>query len=516
MYPPAHPSVRPSFVPSLLQYLDEYIVAMAHAGKHFKAVADAAMAAALMTAPGAGAPHAAAGAASPDRGRFYVVTLDEAEALRPELAGCAISAWAITLHDRLLAHPLRTAVASEARFAVAPPHFGWELHWPVPDGNRRLNSARPDAHFPLPEEGAGYEPYGRSIATSCATHYSPCGYEGCLPQHGATALGGLLRNGSALSQEGVLSLLGELFASLRLRRGAQRLLFYNGGPPGPVAYAGQEDRGGYDLPERAYGDERFAFALVNSVAPRFRPGVDVSLPAPWTKHLFNVREHTTRRGGGGGAAAPRWRHLLTFMGSFNTSRPHGNVRERAFRALHDPAAGVVVVDTDDHAQAAAHSYGDLLSDTAFTLVMRGDRPYSRRFCDAVCSGVVPVLLLSDGWVVPFSQARARPRVRQHQHQHQQRGCACAGGGEGGWADEERGHYWVAHHCAYLLPVTRLPPSLPFPSPPAQLMPFDEYGVAFTEEDLPTMVATLRARRSCRGPRRGLLPQWPRRNAQNRS
>lgn len=90
------------------------------------------------------------------------------------------------------------------------------------------------------------------------------------------------------------------------------------------------------------------------------------------------------------------------MGSFKTARLFGNQRALVAAALHDPDRGVYIIDTDDAVAAKAHNYQDLLTDTQFSLIIRGDRPYSRRFCDVVCSGVVPVMLHSDGWVTPFT------------------------------------------------------------------------------------------------------------------
>jgi hypothetical protein len=53
--------------------------------------------------------------------------------------------------------------------------------------------------------------------------------------------------------------------------------------------------------------------------------------------------------------------------------------------------------------AIDYDYTDLLANSAYTLVPRGDCEFSYRFTEAVCSGSVPVLV-SDGWVVPFSRS----------------------------------------------------------------------------------------------------------------
>jgi hypothetical protein len=146
---------------------------------------------------------------------------------------------------------------------------------------------------------------------------------------------------------------------------------------------------------------------------RYRPGVDVSLPTPWTEDVarYAVR-HGGGAGGGGGRFAGGRAYFLTFKGNMATSRPYGDVRRRARAALHDPRSGVVVVDSRASAasgdEGASYDYRALMYDTVFTLILRGDQPYSYRYTEAVCSGAVPVLVLSDGWVPPFEDASPFP------------------------------------------------------------------------------------------------------------
>jgi hypothetical protein len=173
--------------------------------------------------------------------------------------------------------------------------------------------------------------------------------------------------------------------------GRQYLVFYDSGAAGPVAYTNQTHGGGYDLPARAYADERFIFALASSLEGRFRHGHDVSLPTPWTEDVrrYGVRTSANRT------------YFLTFKGDFSTARLAGDVRQRARQALHDPRNGVVIVDTASE-EGARYEFRQLMYDTAFALILRGDQPYSYRYTEAVCSGAVPVMVASDGWVPPFS------------------------------------------------------------------------------------------------------------------
>ena len=391
------------------KYTDEYVAALNSALTYYRQL--------QLPADGVLAGTGLAQESAADMRRFYVITIDEAERANRALKNCALSAWAVAVYERLLSHPQRTKHASKASVAFAPPHFAWDFHWPHFNGNRQLNAARPDKNFPLPQESGGYEPYGSSLLTSCRTFFAPCGYEGCVPEFGARRFRELLDSGEAFSSDGVFEVLEKLYRQLNFVPGRQSLVFFDSGAAGPVAYADQSRPGSYFLPARAYRDERFIFALASSLQQRFRHGRDISLPTPWTE---DVRRYGVRTG------ANRT-YFLTFKGSFATARAFGNVRERARRVLHDPALGIIVVDSKSE-EGSTYGYQRLMYDTVFALILRGDQPYSYRYTEVVCSGAVPVMVLSDGWVPPFSS----------------------------------------------------------------LHPFTEYGVEVTEEDMPTLVGKLRA------------------------
>jgi hypothetical protein len=330
--------------------------------------------------------------------RFFVITIEQAERVNASLSGCGLSAWGVAVYQRLLSHPLRTKHVRRASAVFLAPHFAWDYHWPTPNGNREGNSARKDAHFPLPMEGAAYEPYGMRLATSCRSAFSPCGYEGCFPGFGAVALEMLTNEGKVFSPCAVVDVLHQMTVYFQLSP-SQKLVYYDSGPPGPVAYKSLNPTppGGFDLPPETYADPRFLFATANAVPPFFRPHADVSLPTPWTE---DVKKFLVRRASGAGG---RPAYFLTFKGNFATSgnaSGGGDVRRRAALALHSPAAGVIVVDSESD-RGKRFDYRQLMYDTVFALIIRGDQPYSYRFTETVCSGSVPVLLLSNGWTPPF-------------------------------------------------------------------------------------------------------------------
>ncbi len=62
-----------------------------------------------------------------------------------------------------------------------------------------------------------------------------------------------------------------------------------------------------------------------------------------------------------------------------------------------PAAAAAVVVPE-----VASEYVQLLTNTKFAFVPRGDNPYSFRLFEAICAGAVPIVL-ADDWVLPFSE-----------------------------------------------------------------------------------------------------------------
>ena len=155
-----------------------------------------------------------------------------------------------------------------------------------------------------------------------------------------------------------------------------------------------------------YRDERLAFAKLNALEGMHRPGIDVSMPPPSHTTLQFV-QHQALPDAAAAEAGPAGRaprHLLTFKGNFNTNR---RWRGR-LGALHNPAQGVIVIDTAKEAGSlegssgsSSYDYAELMATSKFAAVIRGDVEFSYRFTEAVCSGAVP-LLLSDGWVPPLN------------------------------------------------------------------------------------------------------------------
>jgi hypothetical protein len=149
------------------------------------------------------------------------------------------------------------------------------------------------------------------------------------------------------------------------------------------------------LPDEAFTDPCVIWAKLNMLENYWRPQ-DISMPPPGHHIILPARND-------GGDEAQSWlksgpkKYFLTFLGNF-ASHP---VRKR-FQVLHKPSAGIVILNSKSN-DALNYKYADLLANSSYTLVPRGDLEFSYRFTEAVCSGSVPVLV-SDGWVVPFSRS----------------------------------------------------------------------------------------------------------------
>jgi hypothetical protein len=160
--------------------------------------------------------------------------------------------------------------------------------------------------------------------------------------------------------------------------------------------------------------EYIIWASLNFRRQLFRPH-DISLPS-----LPLAAVHPTLARGIPAAVTARAttnskRYLVSFIGTLRTNIL---VRQVVYENLHNRTAdGVLVVDSVNDAgvmKELKQAYGDdfynrVMALSCFSLVLRGDRPRSFRYTEAVCSGGVPVFVddvdkPADLWEVPFAQA----------------------------------------------------------------------------------------------------------------
>ncbi len=281
---------------------------------------------------------------------FYLISMEAAQDMVPALATCGITVYADLAYQALLRHPARRAnLDDDTTLIVMPPFAAWETNWPVYKGGQR--------NFVREGEYCGSKVYEAARLLSRHAAVWACGGDD-VRQHSTDAY----RADSCQ---------------------APKVLVMDAMPS-------------YDfIPDYAHSDPGIIWAKLNLLEPYWR-AQDISMPPP----LHNGERFRGSNVSDSPAATlpphlPAPKYFLTFKGNF-ASHP---VRRR-FAELHDPAAGIIILDSTS-AEASAYDYYDLMFNTTFALVPRGDVEFSYRFAEAVCSGSIPVLI-ADGWVPPFS------------------------------------------------------------------------------------------------------------------
>lgn len=71
---------------------------------------------------------------------FYIVTIEQAEAVRPALKSCGFNVYGAMTYYRFLTHYRRTMVETDAAYVLFPPYFTCEHNWPVYGGGSFQNN----------------------------------------------------------------------------------------------------------------------------------------------------------------------------------------------------------------------------------------------------------------------------------------------------------------------------------------------------------------------------------------
>ena len=98
-------------------------------------------------------------------------------------------------------------------------------------------------------------------------------------------------------------------------------------------------------------------------------------------------------------------YLLTFKGA------HTSELRTQLKGLHNPNKGIKIIVTESSPDVSTRSrlndalvkeYADLIGNTKFGLVPRGEHHFSYRLMETLAAGAIPVIL-SDDWILPFSE-----------------------------------------------------------------------------------------------------------------
>eukprot|EP00935_MAST-01C_sp_MAST-1C-sp1_P001861 g1861.t1 len=156
----------------------------------------------------------------------------------------------------------------------------------------------------------------------------------------------------------------------------------------------------YPIPEamRKY-KQPIAFATPSQEFGGGSPGVDISWPA---KNLVDFFEDSD-------VDCTKNKYLLAFKGTDDhpTRKKLGALHNGKDVQIILQSNKVPCVDTENEdtlgqALCGTGAYKDLLTNTRFGAVVRGDTYYSYRFLEVMSAGAIPVIL-SDRWALPFHE-----------------------------------------------------------------------------------------------------------------
>eukprot|EP00475_Leptophrys_vorax_P043819 TRINITY_DN854_c0_g1_i1.p1 TRINITY_DN854_c0_g1~~TRINITY_DN854_c0_g1_i1.p1 ORF type:complete len:414 (-),score=94.26 TRINITY_DN854_c0_g1_i1:1198-2439(-) len=145
--------------------------------------------------------------------------------------------------------------------------------------------------------------------------------------------------------------------------------------------------------------DRVITACYSCVEGRFKHGRDIGIApnaiVPFEVSLEQVKERCRNS-----------KYLFTFKGA---GRDQGTGLRRRVADLHNGADMILLIDDEQRAGGTTRmndskvvEYAELMENTQFGAVMRGDDSFSFRFTEVLSAGVIPVIY-SDGLVLPFEE-----------------------------------------------------------------------------------------------------------------
>lgn len=309
--------------------------------------------------------------------KFFLLTTDILESIFPDLSNCGITIYGQQAQEFLSKHPKRAASIEEAHLIIFAPYLAWETNWPIYQGLNKNFFRQGDHCRKKSVQYAKSIIALREIISQGNCKESSMRSDIYL-KSSEKEINNHKSNGRHQFSSGAQ-------VQTELKKNNQKVLLIDSFP--------------FYVSEIAasYNDPNFIWAKLNILESKWRPSDDISMPPP-PHHVIisvpplNVLENEIEavesyEGQSKG-------YFLTFKGNFATH----SIRSKIGK-LHKPEEGIIIVDSSSKA-SSSWDFVDLMSNSEFTLAVRGDVEFSYRFTEAVCSGSVPVLV-SDGWIVPF-------------------------------------------------------------------------------------------------------------------
>lgn len=293
--------------------------------------------------------------------RIYPLGFDELEEAFPQLRECIVTTHAMIVQNELEKSTCLARTASEADVISMPPYLLTNCNWPNYSG-------------------------GNCEADGNSVRLGEFRRKFCTHEVLAVAKQVLLEEG----------------------RGKQMLLVDDAGgapdirtPTGKFAcckyfntsqreWKGQPCLHTYHFPGHEYVRPEFIWAKRASQWTYYRRGIDIALPPP----SYESAQWPPAKG------PLKHRQLFAmFKGTFGMH----NIRFYAHELFHGKTyEGKKVVIAERNSDFFQNDYKEMLHNTIFALLLRGDTRDTHRFNDVVCSGAVPVLV-TDTMVPPFDE-----------------------------------------------------------------------------------------------------------------
>ncbi|CAE6967878.1 MNN2 [Symbiodinium sp. CCMP2592] len=285
---------------------------------------------------------------------IYPMSHSELEDAVPQLKSCVVTTYAKHFQRVMEQTTCRAKTLEDADIIWMPAYFGCNCNWPTYDGGR------------------------------------------------CESTGNAVRLGKKCVEEvllGVDYILAEVWKTRSQKQPRVVILDDNGHeapdccnyftiPPG--LWQGQPCFNTHFLPAEHYARPELLWAFRGATWPLYRKGIDIALPSP---------PHDTASWPPASSPLKSRKYFATFKGKL-LMHP---IRVYTHRHFHNKTyEGKKVVIAERMTDEFVKGYGEVLHETVFSLLLRGDTHSTHRWNDVVCSGSVPVLV-TDYMIPPYNE-----------------------------------------------------------------------------------------------------------------